>query len=195
MSITVQLQQISLSVLEAIKENPQLVKTVISYYEENNFEALLPLLYTFPILSEQNDTLVLELDKSWHLISYILTNSTEMENLPFLVNKVLDEDNLPSINAILCGAPIGKESEYSSYGYLRYLLPEEVKTVSAALSKFSNADIRARFDRGILTQPDIYAVDWENAETEFEWMLDYLEQLVNYYQDAANKENCLLIYF
>lgn len=195
MGITGRLQQIPLHFIAVIQDKPQLIKTVIPYYEEDDIEDLLPLLENFSVVFEQNDTVVLNLDKSWQLISYILTNSTEMVNLPFLVNAVSDEDNLPAINAILCGTPIGEESEYSTYGYVRYLLPEQVRLISAALSKFSIANIKTRFDRAILTQPNIYTVDWEDAATELEFMQEYFEQLVNYYHDAANKANAMLIYF
>jgi hypothetical protein len=80
------------------------------------------------------------------------------------------------------------------YWYTFRLFKHPLRVISAALSKFSLANIKTRFDRAILTQPNIYTVDWEDAATELEFMQEYFEQLVNYYQDAANKANAMLIY-
>lgn len=141
-----------------------------------------------PMILEEGKVEGLELDKAWHIVSLLLTGYQEMGIMPFLVS-INNEDNLPSVNAILCGTETKCQA---TYGFYRYLMPDEVKQVGQALSTVSEENIRIRFDRGFETQIDVYATGWE--EDDFELGLEYCERLISYYKDAAEKGNAMLIW-
>lgn len=132
-----------------------------------------------PLIIEEGKAKYLDIDKTWYTIHFVLTGEDSSVCPPFLIgdNK---EDRLPSINAVLGGTEIEHEA---TYGLVRYLSVDEVKQVAEALSNFTYAMIRERLKlRG-----------WE--EDIFESLLDYTyNPLVMYYQDAAEKENAMLLW-
>lgn len=142
-----------------------------------------------PTILEEGKLERLDLDKAWHTVSFLLTGYQEMSIMPFLVS-INDSDNLPSVNTVLCGM---ETKCHATYGFYRYLMPDEVKQVSEALLNVSEENIRIRFDRGVKTKIDVYATGWD--EDDFEFGLEDCDRLINYYQDAAKKENAMLIWF
>lgn len=141
-----------------------------------------------PLILEQGKAEGLNLDKAWHTVSFLLTGYPEMGIMPFLIC-VNDEDNLPSVNAVQCVTETKCEA---TYGFYRYLTSDKVKQVSEALLNFSKANLKKRFERGFEKQIDIYSTQWK--EEEFEFVLEYCDRLINYYEDAAEKGNAMLIW-
>lgn len=141
-----------------------------------------------PLILEEGKTPGLELDKAWHTVSFLLTGYEQMGIIPFLVGENRD-DNLPSVNAIQCGTETECEA---TYGFYRYLTPNEVKEVADALANISETNLRDRYDRGFRKKPDIYSTEW--TDEGFQFALEYCKKVVNYYKDAAQKENAMLVW-
>jgi len=117
----------------------------------------------------------LNLEKSWHVLHYLLTGKAE-------------EANPPLGNAILGGKEIGEDL---GYGPARFLTPQQVHEVATALEAISKDDLSARFDLKAMMAARIYPC---KDDSELELAQDYFEQLLRYYADAAANGNAMLLW-
>jgi hypothetical protein len=117
----------------------------------------------------------LNLEKSWHVLHYLLTGEVE-EAAP------------PMGNAILGGQEIGEDL---GYGPARFLTPQQVREVAAALRSISKDDLSRRFNLKAMMAAQIYPV---RDESELELAQEYFEHLARYYSDAAANGKAMLLW-
>lgn len=117
----------------------------------------------------------LNLEKSWHVLHYLLTGKIE-EAAP------------PLGNAILGGKEIGEDL---GYGPARFLTAENVREVASALALISKDDLAKRFDLNAMKAANIYCC---HDESELEMAQHYFEHLSAYYADAAANGTAMLLY-
>jgi hypothetical protein len=117
------------------------------------------------------------LEKMWQAVHFLITGQ-EWEGDP------------PLSFAVLGHEEIGDDG---GYGPARYLTPEEVRSVSAALSTITTEELRRRFDPEALEAAQIYPNVWdEDPDDLFEEIESYFSELVAYYRDAASRGNAML---
>jgi hypothetical protein len=121
----------------------------------------------------------LDIDKSWHLIHFLLNGETWGGAAP-LMNVVLGGSERPDTDA--------------GYGPFRYLEPAEVQTTSQALSGISSEDLWARFDAKEVEAAEIYPTLWKGDDGDREYVLRNFESLQKYFSEAAASGNALLLY-
>jgi Domain of unknown function (DUF1877) len=119
----------------------------------------------------------LDLDKAWHGIHFLLCQRA-------------DEAPPPLGNAVLGGTEIGPDQ---GYGPVRYVTPEEVAEVAAAVTKVDDTQLRCNWQPQRLTEKQIYPGGWEEAES-LDWLIDSLAQLRSFYAEAAKSGSAVLIY-
>jgi hypothetical protein len=117
----------------------------------------------------------LNLEKSWHVLHYLLTGKAE-------------EAPPPLGNAILGGEEIGGDL---GYGPARLLTPQQVREVAVALAAISKGDLRERFDLKAMKAANIYPV---RDKSELELAQGYFEQLSRYYAEASADGNAMLLW-
>lgn len=120
----------------------------------------------------------IDIDKAWHGIHFLLTGSVW-------------EGDPPLAWTILGGTEIGPDF---GYGPVRYLLPEQVNEVAKALSEVPRATLGARFDPAKMKAEKIYSGTWDDGEADREYLLCYYDEVVQYYQQAAEKGQAMLSY-
>jgi hypothetical protein len=122
----------------------------------------------------------LSIEKEWQAIHYLLSGEVAFD----------DESRAepPARNVVMGGTPTEWEA---SYGYVRYLTPDEVKDVTRFLNETPTDALRARFDaRGdtkIYAQGDV----WE--EEAWEPLMRAYGHLVKFYNQAAAQGEVVLI--
>ena len=121
----------------------------------------------------------LDIDKSWHIIHFLLTGETW-------------EGKEPLRNVVLGGTLIGEVDV--GYGPARYLTPPEVREISKALSSISESSLWARFDRQAVLDHEIYPDGWEGNETERGYMQGYFGQLKVFFEEAAKQNESVILY-
>lgn len=117
----------------------------------------------------------LNLEKSWHVLHYLLTGKAE-------------EAPPPLGNAILGGKEIGPDL---GYGPARFLEPDQVREVASALSSITSEDLAKRFDLQAMIAANIYPV---RDESELPLAQDCFQHLADYYSEAAAAGNAMLLY-
>jgi hypothetical protein len=128
------------------------------------------------LFSEEGEAEGLEIDKAWHGLHYLLTGEA-WGGAP------------PLANAVLGGEEIGEDF---GYGAARYLTPGQVKEVATALSGVSEEELTNRFDPDAMRAAQIYGISGDDDDLEY--LLEYFRPLVEYYQDASQKGNAMLLY-
>jgi hypothetical protein len=129
---------------------------------------------TADLLDREED--VLDLDKAWHGIHFLLTGSA-WETTP------------GAGEAVLGGDPIGDDL---GYGPARLLPADRVQLVAAALGELTADALRARFDPSALLAEAIYPQVWDDDD-----FVNYLApnflSLQAFYLAAAQDEQAVLL--
>jgi len=118
---------------------------------------------------------VLELDKSWHAVHYLLTGSAEPS--PSALGR-----------AILGGKEIGPDLRY---GPARLLTASEVQETASALSLVSSQDVTPRFDLNKMRASEIYAC---RDEGDLALAHEYLDRLKSFYAQSVARGSAILLY-
>lgn len=80
------------------------------------------------------------------------------------------------------------------YGPARYLTPEQVKSVAAALGEIPERELLARYDAERMNEEEIYPRGWGNAAEDQEYIGAHYTSLVKFFEDAATADDAVLLY-
>ena len=120
-----------------------------------------------------------DLDKAWHAIHFTLNGKTW-------------EGEGPLFLAVLGGEEVGEDI---GYGPARYLVPEHVKAVSAALSAVTPEVFGDQFNPSALAAAEIYPDVWDREGGDgLEYVQPFYIALRNFYMAAAERGDAVLIY-
>jgi len=128
---------------------------------------------------EAESDLALDIDKSWHLIHFLLNGAT-WEGTPPFGWVVLGGRELPNTDA--------------GYGPYRVLEPEEVKSASVALEKVAAEELWSRFRLDVVRKADIYPSGWIGSGQERDYILHHYRALQAHFARAASKNEGMLLY-
>jgi hypothetical protein len=121
---------------------------------------------------------ILDLDKSWDGIFFLLTGESSLNSEHKLL-KLFYSDNV-----------IDDEQDFG-YGPAFYLLPEEVKEINSELLKMSISDLKKRFDPDKMEALGLYPEIWHDEES-LPYLLDNFEELKAFYATAAKRGNIII---
>lgn len=120
---------------------------------------------------------LLEVDKAWHGVHYLLNGSGQ-------------EAEGPLGQAILGGTEIGDDG---GYGPARYLLPDEVKAVAVALDTVADDQLRSRYDVAALSAANVYPGGWDDPDN-LEWLIEAFGKIRSFYRGAAARGSAALLF-
>jgi hypothetical protein len=122
----------------------------------------------------EEEAKVIDLDKSWHGIHFLLTGSAE-------------EGEEPLCYLIKGGEEVGDGDV--DFGPPRALRPKQIANWANALSSISTDDLRKRFDAKAMMEAEIYPTIWDRVTEEddypgylienYEWLRSFIEQMKN----------------
>jgi hypothetical protein len=118
---------------------------------------------------------VLNLQKSWHTLHYLMTGSA----LPV---------DSPVGRAILGGQELGPDL---GYGPGRILTPEQVREVAESLNQLAKEDLVRRSNLSSMVAAEIYAC---RDSGDLDLAQEYLPQLQLFYDEAASAGYAMLLY-
>jgi hypothetical protein len=121
----------------------------------------------------------LDLDKTWHLIH-------------FLLNGDAWQGAWPLFGAVLGGTEVSDEDV--GYGPARYLRPAEVAEVAAALDPITPEVLWSRFDAAAAESAEIYPVPWAGGADDQEYVTAYYAHLRAFFATAARAGDAVLVY-
>lgn len=121
---------------------------------------------------------VLSLEKSWHVIHYLLSGEVWTGDLP--LGKTL-----------MGGKDFGDESFNTGYGNPRYHDPESVKQISESLPAIS--ELQSKYDPAKIADAGIYGFNKDDPDEEWEYLSHFYLQMVDYFHDAAKRGNGMIL--
>ncbi len=113
----------------------------------------------------------LDIGRFWHVLHYLLTGEDKMDDT---------EVPPPLGNVVLGGA---KTKWEATYGMVRYLTPEEVKSVASALEGIREEDLRRRDPATLDAKLYSHHGAW-SVET-LEMVVDVFTQVRDFFSEAA----------
>jgi hypothetical protein len=118
-----------------------------------------------PLVLADDEGEVLDLDKAWHGLHYLLTGTVWAGD--------------PPLNFLVTGGrDVGDEE--IGLGPPRTLSPSETRDVASALAALSDDDVQARFAPGEMMRLEIYPEIWDRdpaTEDTLGYLMEYLAQL------------------
>jgi hypothetical protein len=122
---------------------------------------------------------ILDIDKSWHLIHFLLTGDV-WGGEPPLANVVLGGTELPDTDA--------------GYGPFRYLTHKQVCETSQALSRITPAELWGRFNGDRVRAAEINPTPWAGDDGDTQYVTQNYESLRRFFAEAASYGKSLLLY-
>ncbi len=132
-----------------------------------------------PTLYEKRSDDVVDLDKSWHAIHFVLTGE-QYGGIPPLSNAVFGE------------APIGEEDV--GYGPALGTQSESVKRIAEAICSIGEEEFRKRINVQALSEADIYPSIWDEGPEAADYITDYFKELQSFYKDAAQNNMAVITF-
>ncbi|WP_190980849.1 YfbM family protein [Nostoc sp. FACHB-280] len=122
------------------------------------------------------------LEKEWHALHCLLTGDLSLEE---------ETQASPYWNVVMGGTPTQFEA---TYGFVRYLNPEEVREVAELLSAISVEELSQRFDVDAFNAAQIYPNPSPGGwEEEIEFLLEIYPEFVQFFQNAARQGDIVLL--
>jgi len=123
-----------------------------------------------------------DLDKAWHGIHYMLTQSAW-------------EGEAPLNFLVVGGRPVGDIEV--GYGPARAFSAEEVRAIHMALKPIDRLSLKARFNPEEMMKLDIYPTIWDRDPAEddaFDYCAENFDTLKGFVEDAAYRQVGLIVY-
>ena len=124
---------------------------------------------------------VLDVDKTWEALYYLLTGSA------------LADDSGHPLGKVLFSYQYFDEDHDMGYGPAHYLTPEQVKEINSELSGVSGLDIRNRYDGEKMDEAGIYPEVWSDEES-LELVARNFNDLKEFYRTAAERDYAMVMY-
>ena len=128
--------------------------------------------------SRLSDDARLDIDKSWHIIHFLLTGRAWGGAIPLA-------------NAVCGGTALGDVDV--GYGPARFLEVQEVADVATAISGITAAELWSRFSAGALEDAQIYPGGTWTAD-DFPYVAQHYVQLQEFYRVAASRGEAVIAY-
>lgn len=144
---------------------PSIIDTLADYDDEEMVEFLFP-------DDESSDT-TQDLDKSWDAIGHLLAAATS-----------------GSLSTLLGGAEVGPDL---GYGPARFIAPDEVRVVAAALEAVDRDDLLSHFNAGSLMKGEVYPGTWEDSYEDREYIGQNYDVARSVFLAAARKNAGVLV--
>jgi hypothetical protein len=137
------------------------------------------------LYSDGPDTVnkLLDIDKSWEAIFYLLTGHPVAE---------IELAKPPLSWTMFSGQLIDGEQDLG-YGPAHYITTEQVRQLNTELDNVSVENLRQRYDGKEMNEAGIYPEIWEEAES-IDYVLDNFEELKRFYKIAEEESKAVITF-
>ena len=130
--------------------------------------------------ADSDDQVLLDIDKSWHIIHFLLTGES-WGGEGAAASAILGGTDLPDTDA--------------GYGPFRYLTAAEVKQVAEALAGIASGELWSRLDPDKTEAAEVYPGRWgDDGEVERTYVIQNYEALRAFYARASTESHAVLLY-
>ncbi|MEO7047960.1 MAG: YfbM family protein [Ferruginibacter sp.] len=130
--------------------------------------------------SEDEDPNLIDIDKSWEGILFLLTGQN------------LETIDHPLARVLFSGQIIDEEQDLG-YGPGQYLTPEQVKEVNEQISGISVEELSKKYDAKKMMELEIYPHSWED-NTMVNYLTDYFKSIQEVYAEASKNDEAIITF-
>ena len=138
------------------------------------------------IYNDEEDPNLVDIDKSWDGILFLLTGES--------INTFQSRGaNQLSLAGIFFSEQFIDEGQDLGYGPAHYLNPGQVKELNLKLAAISVEDLKKNYDPERMIELEVYPTIWEN-EDEINYLLEYFEIIQQMYSEAVKKNEGIIMF-
>lgn len=131
---------------------------------------------------EMEETSIVDIDKSWEGILFLLTGQNS-ENLDHPLSKILFSGQFIDENQDL------------GYGPGHYLRSDQVTKLYSEIAILSTEDLKSRYDPAKMDALKIYPTGWmENGDDLLDYLLEYFEKVKEVYSTASANNEAIITF-
>lgn len=138
------------------------------------------IIYNDDITSNEN---FLDLDKAWEGVFFIITRQS-------LADAVIEE--APLLGILMGPTEIDPDQDMG-YGPATYTTAEQTKDIYNAIKDLTKEELSANYDPSRMAEEGIYPDIWQDDENALEYLLDYFDELKNFYKKAVEKGEAVVM--
>lgn len=127
------------------------------------------------------DPNLLDLDKAWESIYFLLTGCTSSN---------YEKAELP-LSLILFNGILVDENQDMGYGPATYASPREVQEISNALPEVIRENLRSKFESIKLKDSELYPFN-PDSEDMFDYIFEYYKKMKEFYHLAAKNDQAVI---
>ncbi|KAI9133826.1 DUF1877 family protein [Acaryochloris sp. CCMEE 5410] len=149
--------------------------------DDKFYEALAELFHPMPILPNRHpENCMVDVGDWWHMLHCAITGDSATPSR---------SQSPPPLGMIFSG---GTKVELGSALFSHFLTPSEVMEISQALNALSVEEMRKRVATSAFMDLDLYHIHWCCYEGGADDLLDFYEDLVDFFRRAATQQNYVL---
>jgi Domain of unknown function (DUF1877) len=133
--------------------------------------------------SDEADPNLIDIDKAWDGIFYLLTGKTL---------DTYSEATLPLLWISFPPNEIDPDLDMG-YGPACYTTPEQTKELSAVLNTITIEEFKSRYNGKLMMELDIYPQVWENEEG-LDYLVEYFTELKTFYKTAVENNQAVIVF-
>jgi hypothetical protein len=130
---------------------------------------------------EEPDNSLVDLDKSWDGIIFLLTGQS------------LANATHPLVRALFSGQLIDEEQDLG-YGPAHYLTPEEVAEINRQISGIQESDLKQKYDPAKMTELEVYPTIWDEGDDAFTYVANGFKTLQETYAEATKNGEAIITF-
>jgi Domain of unknown function (DUF1877) len=124
---------------------------------------------------------LLDLDKAWESIYFLLTGCTSSDC----------ENAQPPLSLIFFNGALVDENQDMGYGPATYASPDQVKNIANSLPEIDRENLRFKFESLKSKDSELYPFN-PDSEDMFDYIYDYYSKLKEFYQLAAKNDETVI---
>jgi len=130
---------------------------------------------------EANDSDLLDIDKAWEGIIFLLTG------------QCLAEADHPLVAVLFSGQMVDSDQDLG-YGPAHYLRPHQVAELNDQIAAITVDDLKQRSDAAQMMELGVYTEIWEDDDEAFDYLSGYFTSVQQFYSDAASNQQAIITF-
>lgn len=132
---------------------------------------------------ESGNYSILDVDKSWEGIFYLVTGSG-------LADAIVNES--PQLGLLIGPSEIDPDQDMG-YGPATFTNIEQTRDIYNSIKDLSKEELAARYNPVEMTEQAVYPAIWDDNDA-LEYLLDFFEDLKDFYKKAVENNQAMVMY-
>lgn len=139
------------------------------------------IIYSDDVINNEN---FLDLDKAWEGVFFLITGRSLAEAI---------EEEAPLLGILMGPTEIDPDQDMG-YGPATYTTTEQTRDIYNAIKDLTKEKLSAKYDPNRMAEEGVYPDIWQDDENALEYLLDYFDELKNFYKKAVQQEEAVVMF-